>query len=126
MPRLLNKYQPGVVVLELGGNDGLRGIDISVTRHNLASMIEQSQAIGAKVILAGIKLPPNYGVTYTEGFYATYTELETEYGLLLIPFFMEAVAYKPEFMQDDGIHPNADGQPLLLDAVWPLLEPMLE
>jgi acyl-CoA thioesterase-1 len=126
LPRLLGKYDPSLVVIELGGNDGLRGLSINVTRNNLSSMVEQSQDSGAKVILTGIQLPPNYGQMYTEQFYSMYGELEEQYGLLLIPFFMEDVAFDPELMQADGIHPNAKAQPMLLDKVWSLLEPELE
>jgi acyl-CoA thioesterase-1 len=125
LPRLLGKYKPAVVIIELGGNDGLRGIGVPITRQNLSDMIEKSQTQGAKVILTGIRLPPNYGASYTDTFYAMYTELEAEFDLLLVPFFMEHVAFNPEFMQDDGIHPNAQGQPVLLDTIWPLLEPAL-
>ncbi|MFT5140824.1 MAG: acyl-CoA thioesterase-1 [Lysobacterales bacterium] len=126
LPRLLTKYQPELVIIELGGNDGLRGIGVPVTKQNLSDMIEKSQAAGAKIILTGIRLPPNYGATYTGNFYAMYGELEAQFDLMLVPFFMEGVAFKPELMQGDGIHPNADGQPVLLDTIWPLLEPVLE
>ena len=125
LPRLLSRHSPEIVIIELGGNDGLRGVGISVTRQNLSGIIEQSQAIDAKVILTGIRLPPNYGNTYTEGFYASYTELQEQYGILLVPFFMENVAFDPALMQSDGIHPNAAGQPVLLDTIWPLIEPVL-
>lgn len=126
LPRLLTKYQPEIVIIELGGNDGLRGIGIPVTTGNLSSMIEQSVQAGAGVILAGIRLPPNYGETYTEQFYAMYTGLRDRYDISLIPFFMDGVALDPELMQDDGIHPNAKAQPLLLENVWSLLKPTLE
>lgn len=125
IPRLLDKYQPKLVLIELGGNDGLRGISIDVTRNNLSSMVQKSQDAGAKVLLTGIRLPPNYGPVYTEEFYAMYGELEDRYEVLLVPFFMEDVAFNPEFMQEDGIHPNAKAQPILLDTVWPVLEPAL-
>lgn len=125
LPRLLAKHKPELVIIELGGNDGLRGIGIPVTRQNLSSMIEQSQAIEAKVILTGIRLPPNYGSTYTEGFYAMYTSLQEQYGVPLVPFLMEGIALNPDLMQSDGIHPNAQAQPRLLDNVWPLLAPAL-
>jgi acyl-CoA thioesterase-1 len=126
LPRLLTKHQPEIVVIELGGNDGLRGIGIQVTTGNLSSMIEQCQATGAEIIIAGIRLPPNYGVTYTEQFYAMYSGLRDRYGVTLVPFFMEGVAMNPQLMQEDGIHPNASAQPALLDNIWPLLEPVLE
>ncbi len=126
LPRLLERQRPRWVILELGGNDGLRGIGIDVTRANFVQMIEQSRAVGAQVMLTGIRLPPNYGPTYTERFHAMYGELADQYGLLLVPFFMEGVALEPELMQEDGIHPNAAAQPVLLDHVWTVLEPALQ
>jgi len=126
LPRLLSRYRPAVVIIEMGGNDGLRGLGIPVTTGNLSSMIEQSQAAGAEVILAGIRLPPNYGATYTERFYAMYTDLRDRYGVSLVPFLLEGVALEPGLMQEDGIHPNAAAQPRLLDNIWPLLAPALD
>jgi acyl-CoA thioesterase-1 len=126
LPRLLSAHNPRFVILELGGNDGLRGLSLSVTHDNLASMIEQSQAIGATVILAGIKIPPNYGRTYTEKFSAIYQSLADQYGVLLIPFILEGIALEPGMMQDDGIHPTAAAQPKLLDNVWSVLGLELE
>jgi len=125
-PRLLEKYNPAVVIIELGGNDGLRGIPIDVTRANLSAMIEASQAAGATVLLAEMRIPPNYGVTYTEQFNGNYSLLKEKYGVRLIPFLMEAVALEPGLMQADGIHPNAEAQPVLLDKVWAVLEAELE
>jgi acyl-CoA thioesterase-1 len=125
LPRLLDKHQPALVIIELGGNDGLRGIPIDVTRANLSAMIESSQAAGATVLLAEMRLPPNYGMTYTEQFNGNYGLLREKYGVLLIPFLMENVALEPGLMQADGIHPNAEAQPVLLDTVWTVLEPEL-
>nr|NIM70382.1 arylesterase [Xanthomonadales bacterium]NIN59697.1 arylesterase [Xanthomonadales bacterium]NIN75110.1 arylesterase [Xanthomonadales bacterium]NIO15084.1 arylesterase [Xanthomonadales bacterium]NIP12090.1 arylesterase [Xanthomonadales bacterium] len=115
-----------IVIIELGGNDGLRGIDIDVTRGNFARMIEASQAVGARVLLAGIRLPPNYGPTYTERFQSMYGELAVAYELGLVPFIMEGIALDPALMLPDGIHPNAEAQPVLLDNVWEYLLPALE
>lgn len=126
LPRLLDLYEPDIVIIELGGNDGLRGIGIEVTRRNLAGMIEASQAAGATVVLTGIMLPPNYGPTYTERFQAIYPELAEQYDLLLVPFLLEGIALDPDLMLDDGIHPNAAAQPRLLDNVWPVLTRALE
>lgn len=126
LPRLLKEHSPKVVILELGGNDGLRGLPLQVTRANLQRMIEMSQGAGADLILAGIKIPPNYGPVYTQRFDEIYTSLAAEYSANLIPFFMEGVALEPELMQDDGIHPNAAGQPVLLDAVWGKLQALIE
>ncbi|MFC1701755.1 arylesterase [Pseudomonadota bacterium] len=125
IPRLLDQYQPEIVIIELGANDGLRGIDPAITRANITSMIQQSQEMGALVLLAGIKLPPNYGSAYLEKFESIYTDLAKEFDTLLVPFFMEGVALSPEFLQSDNIHPNEKGQPVLLDNVWRVLEPAL-
>lgn len=125
LPRLLDSYQPEIVIIELGANDGLRGINPDITRQNIKRMIEKSQRIGALVLLAGIKLPPNYGSAYLEKFESIYADLATEHGTLLVPFFMRGVALNPEFLQADNIHPNEAGQPVLLDNVWEVLEPAL-
>lgn len=125
LPRLLERYQPQIVIIELGANDGLRGIDPAVTRANLADMIRRSQASGARVLLAGIRLPPNYGSAYLQKFESMYANLASEYQTLLVPFIMDGVAMEPEFLQADNIHPNEAGQPVLLDNVWTVLEPAL-
>ena len=125
LPRLLDRYQPEIVMIELGANDGLRGIDPDVTRENITRMIRQSQETGARVLLTGIKLPPNYGSAYLEKFESMYADLASEYGTLLVPFFMDGVALEPELLQADNIHPNENGQPVLLDNVWEVLEPAL-
>ncbi len=125
IPRLLDRYQPEIVIIELGANDGLRGINPDITRDNMTSMIQQSQAIGARVLLAGIKLPPNYGSDYLEKFESIYEDLANEFGTLLVPFFMDGVALRPDLLQADTIHPNEAGQPVLLDNVWKVLEPAL-
>ncbi len=126
LPRALQIHEPDIVLIELGGNDGLRGTPINVMGKNLAIMIEHSQAAGAKVILAGMLMPPNYGQTYTDEFAAIYPELASEYDTALIGFFLKNVAINPALLQPDQIHPNEKGQPYLLDNVWAVLEPMLE
>jgi acyl-CoA thioesterase-1 len=126
LPRLLDRYQPAFVIIELGGNDGLRGIDPDVTRNNMTSMIRQSQVTGARVLLAGIRLPPNYGPAYLEKFESMYADLAGEFGTLLVPFILEGVVFEPGMMQEDGIHPNERGQPVLLDNVWQVLGPELD
>jgi acyl-CoA thioesterase I len=126
LPRLLDRYRPQIVVIELGANDGLRGIDPGITRENLASMIRQSQAIGARVLLTGIRLPPNYGSAYLQQFESMYSDLASEFDTLLVPFFMDGVAVDADLLQADNIHPNERGQPVLLDNVWKVLEPALE
>jgi len=125
LPRLLEAHRPDVVILELGGNDGLRGLPVDVTRDNLSFMIESSQSSGADVVLAEIRIPPNYGRTYTEQFNANYQALTDEYGVTLLPFLLQEIALEQDLMLPDGIHPNADAQPLIVDLVWRVLEPML-
>jgi acyl-CoA thioesterase-1 len=126
LPRLLEMHQPAVVLIELGGNDGLRGLPIEETRGNLGEMIEQSQAAGATVILAEMRIPPNYGQTYIEKFMATYSLLTEQYGVVLLPFLLESVALEPALMQADGIHPSIEAQPVLAEKVWAILEPELQ
>ena len=125
LPRAVEQHSPEIVLIELGGNDGLRGTPIHVIRSNLRSMIELSQGAGADVILAGMEMPPNYGSVYTRNFSRIYPELADDYDAALITFFMEDIALDPGVMQADRIHPNADGQPLLLKNVWPVLEELL-
>ena len=125
LPALLAEHKPDVVIVELGGNDGLRGQLPAQLKQNLASMIEASQQAGAKVLLLGMQLPPNYGARYTQAFAAVYGELANEKKVALVPFFLEGVGGKPELMQADRIHPAAGAQGLLLDNVWPALKPLL-
>ena len=125
IPRLLNRYQPEIVIIELGANDGLRGINPDITRENMASMIRQSQDVDAQVLLAGIRLPPNYGADYLEKFESIYPDLAAEYDTLLVPFFMDGVIFTPGLLQADNIHPNEKGQPVLLENVWKVLGPEL-
>jgi acyl-CoA thioesterase-1 len=125
LPRLLEKHQPAIVLIELGGNDGLRGLPVEETRKNLSAMITQSQAAGATVILAEMRIPPNYGQTYTEKFMATYPLLTEQYGVVRLPFLLDGVALEPGLMQADGIHPSIDAQPVLAEKVWAVLEPEL-
>jgi acyl-CoA thioesterase-1 len=125
LPRLLERHRPDIVILELGGNDGLRGLPLAVTRSNLAGMIEQSRAAGARVLLAEMRIPPNYGRSYAEKFNGTYAELSAEYDVVLLPFLLQEIALEPGLMMGDGIHPTAAAQAVILDAVWAELEPLL-
>jgi len=125
LPRALELHKPRVLVLELGANDGLRGLPLDVSRSSLAAMIESAQANDAKVLLLGMRIPPNYGPRYAEGFARMYVELAKKYKVPLVPFFMEKVALRSDLMQSDGLHPTAAAQPLLLDTVWPALRPLL-
>jgi acyl-CoA thioesterase I len=121
----LQQHQPHIVILQLGGNNGLRGLSLKQMRNNLIQMIEQIQAQNAKLLLLGIKIPPNYGAAYTERFEAIFTELAQQYTLAFEPFFLAGVADNPELMQNDGIHPNSAAQSVMLDNVWRVLEPLL-
>ncbi len=125
LPRALGLHKPQVLVLELGANDGLRGLPLDVSRRSLASMIEAAQASGAEVLLLGMRIPPNYGLRYTQSFTRMYAELAKEYDVPLVPFFMEKVALDRAMMQEDGLHPTAAAQPLLLDTAWPALRKLL-
>lgn len=125
LPALLQKYKPSLVVIELGANDGLRGFKIDRLRANLEQLIRLSQASGAKVLLVGIKIPPNYGLRYTSDFYESYALLAHEYNIPLVPFLLEGVATDPELMQDDRLHPRAGAQPKILNNMWPYLQKML-
>nr|WP_233350326.1 arylesterase [Kushneria phosphatilytica] len=126
LPEALELHQPDIVLLELGGNDGLRGLSLEQMKANLAQMIEKSQAAGARVGLLGIRIPPNYGPAYTKAFRAIYPELARQYEIPLVPFLLKDVALHDDLMQNDGIHPNAAAQPILLDNVWPLVQGLLQ
>jgi acyl-CoA thioesterase-1 len=125
LPRALALHQPAIVIMELGGNDGLRGLPLATTRANLQQMVTLSRKSKAAVLLVGMKIPPNYGPRYTDEFADVFAQLAKRQSLPLVPFFLERVALKPALMQADGIHPNAAGQPLLLDTLWPVLQAML-
>ena len=124
-PRLLAAQQPAIVVIELGGNDGLRGLSVASLRDNLARMIELAQSAGAIPVLTGIMIPPNYGLEYTEALAGVYPELAQLYGIPLVEFLLEGVALRPELMQGDSIHPNAAGQPIIFENVWRVLSELL-
>ena len=125
LPRALSLHKPEIVILELGGNDGLRGLPIATTRDNMTRMVEFSLAAKARVLLLGMKVPPNYGPRYSDGFEQIFADLATRKKLAFIPFFLDKVALAPGLMQPDGLHPTARAQPLMLDAVWPTLETRL-
>jgi acyl-CoA thioesterase-1 len=125
LPALLAEHKPELVILELGGNDGLRGQQPAQLQQNLASMIDRSRAAGAKVLLLGMQIPPNYGPRYTNAFKAVYSDVAAEKNIPLVPFFLEGVGGIPELMQADGLHPAAGAQGKLLENVWPTLKPLL-
>ena len=122
----LKRHNPQFFVLELGGNDALRGYSIAAMRENLLSMIRLAQDQGAEVILAGMMVPPNYGPRYSREFQQVFTQVAETTGSLLIPFLLEGIATDPSLMQSDGIHPNAQAQSLIRDIVWEALMPLLE
>lgn len=125
LPALLTRYKPAVVVVELGGNDGLRGGDLNATRDNLGAMVEEAQRAGAKVLVVGMKVPPNYGAAYVRKFDALYVDVAKARKVPLVPFFFEGFGEKSELFQADRIHPSAAAQPLLLDNAWPQLRALL-
>ena len=123
---VLEKHQPAVVIIELGGNDGLRGLPVAAMKKNLSSMIEQSRKSGARVLLVGMRLPPNYGPQYTGEFERAFTELAKQHGTALVPFLFEDFAVSNGFFQPDGIHPTEAAQPVMLETVWKRLRPLLK
>lgn len=125
-PTTLEQFPPSIVIIELGGNDGLRGLPLADIEKNLSTLIELAQQKKAKILLIGIHLPPNYGAQYTKGFADIYPRLSEKYHLPLVPFLLEGVAINRRLMQDDGIHPTAEAQPLIADNVWPYLVPLLQ
>jgi acyl-CoA thioesterase-1 len=126
LPRALELHHPQIVILELGGNDGLRALPVAQMRSNFAQMIGLSMAAGAKVLVLGMRIPPNYGPQYTSQFEAVYGDLARADKLPLVPFLMDHIALQPNLMQADDIHPNVDGQAVLLENVWPVLRRMLQ
>jgi acyl-CoA thioesterase-1 len=126
LARALVQHKPTLVVLELGGNDGLRGLPVKEARANLEAMVAASRAAGARVLLAGILIPPNYGAKYSESFAQMYQQIARELKVPLLPFLLDGVALDPRLMQEDGVHPKAEGQPRVLDNVWQYLRPLLE
>jgi acyl-CoA thioesterase I len=125
LPRALELHHPKVVVIELGGNDGLRALPIPQMRANLEQMTDLAAAAGAKVLLLGMRMPPNYGLQYTEQFRESFSAIARDKKIPVVPFLLDDIALSPNLMQDDDIHPNALGQPKLLENVWPALQPLL-
>jgi acyl-CoA thioesterase I len=125
LPQLLAKHKPAVILIELGANDGLRGLSIDSTEQNLRAMIKASKNADAKVLLVGMQIPPNYGSDYTRRFAGMYSKLSKELKVGLVPFLMENFANQPAMFQADRIHPTSDAQPIMLNNVWPHLKPLL-
>jgi acyl-CoA thioesterase-1 len=125
LPRALEMHRPRVLILELGGNDGLRALPVAPMRANLKAMIDLGRGAGAEVLLLGMRIPPNYGPDYTRQFAQVFTDLAREEKAPLVPFLLDHIALDASLMQADQIHPNEQGQPKLLDNVWPVLKPLL-
>ena len=125
LPRVLELHKPEIVIVELGGNDGLRGLPLAASRQNLQRTLSLAREARAKVLLVGMMIPPNYGARYAQEFRELFGELAKANSIPLVPFLLDEVALKPELMQDDGIHPNAKGQPRMLENLWPGLKPLL-
>jgi len=126
LPDALARHRPSVVVIELGGNDGLRGQSLAAMAANLGAMVERARGAGARVLLLGVRLPPNYGPAYTDKFTGVYQQVAEEYDAALVPRMLAGVGERRDHMQADGIHPDASGHAAILDNVWPALVPLLE
>lgn len=122
----LAAHRPAIVILELGANDGLRGLPLDTIQANLEGIIRACRRQGATVLLLGMRLPPNYGMAYTRDFQGIYPKLAQRHRLRLVPFILEGIAGQPELLQQDGLHPAADAQPLILENVWKQLRPLLQ
>ncbi|MEZ5597824.1 MAG: arylesterase [Pseudomonadales bacterium] len=125
LPAALAEHRPAIVVVELGGNDGLRGYPVKRARDNLAAMIDLVRGAGARPLLVGMRIPPNYGARYTQAFERMYADLADATQVPLVPFLLASVALNPALMQGDGIHPTAAAQPALLDTIWPFIDDLL-
>lgn len=126
LPRALQIHHPKLLIIELGGNDGLRALSVTQMRANLAQMIDLATAAGAKVLLLGMRMPPNYGPEFTQAFHAVYASVAQEKKTALVDFLLDGTALDPNLIQADDIHPNAAAQPILLNNVWPALKPLLQ
>lgn len=125
LPQALSEHEPAIVIIQLGGNDGLRGLPIEEAQSNLDAMIGAAREADAQVILVGVRMPPNYGRRYTEAFAQMYQTLAEQHDIALVPRVLDGVAEREALMQSDGIHPTAEAQPIILDNIWPALHPLL-
>ncbi len=125
LPAALQQFKPSIVVIELGANDGLRGLPLDAMKNNLEKMIQASKQIKAQVVLLGMFIPPNYGPKYTNGFKAVYLDLSEKYKTPFIPFFLDGISGHSDLVIEDGLHPNVTAQPKILENVWPTLKPLL-
>jgi acyl-CoA thioesterase-1 len=126
LPRALQIQHPKLLLIELGGNDGLRGLSVAQMRANLGQMIDLATTAGARVLLLGMRMPPNYGPEFTAAFHAAYSNVAQEKKTPLVGFLLDGTALDPKLIQADDIHPNAAAQPILLNNVWPALKPLLQ
>jgi len=126
LPALLQQHKPALLIIELGGNDGLRGLSLAATQANLREMIKAADRLGARVLLLGMRVPPNYGPDYSKRFAAMYQGLARERNVKLVPFLFAGLEDTERFFQQDRIHPNQRAQPVMLDTVWPILRPLLK
>ena len=126
LPALLDTHQPAVVLIELGANDGLRGTPLNIVQSNLDALVDKAQQSGARVLLIGNRLPPNYGPQYTGAFFELFARVAAQREIPLVPFLLDGVAQDWDLMQNDGYHPTAQAQPRLLENVWPALQPLLD
>jgi len=126
LPALIRQHKPAVVVIELGANDGLRGLPVASAEDNLRTMVDLARKNDAEVLLVGMRMPPNYGRAYTEQFFNMYTKLSTKYKAPLVPFMLEGVADQPKLFQADRLHPNAEAHPIILANIWPKFKPLVK
>lgn len=126
LPKTLDVHQPDIVIIELGGNDGLRGYPISKIQDNLLALTQTAKAAGARVLLVGMVLPPNYGQRYTQAFEKLFTDIASSQQVPVLPFLLDGVTTSRKLLQRDGIHPTEEAQPLLVNEIWPLLAPLLD
>lgn len=124
--RILADHKPAVLLIELGANDGLRGLPLTAMKSNLAEMLHQGRQAGARLLLLSMRIPPNYGKRYTDLFYNVYQQLSSEFKIPCVPFILEDVALIEELMQADGLHPNAKAQPMIADKIWQQLQPLIK
>ncbi len=125
LPAALSRHRPAIVILELGANDGLRGLSLTAMQNNLATMIRDIQQSGARTLLVGTRLPPNYGIPYTEKFQQTFARLAQQNHIPVVPSLLAGIETRPELFQSDGLHPIAVAEPQIIDNIWPSLAPML-
>jgi acyl-CoA thioesterase-1 len=125
LPKILKKYQPDIIMLELGANDGLRGMSLAVMQNNLSAIIEKSKKSGAQILLLSMRIPSNYGRRFTDMFYGIYKKLSTQHDIPVVPFILASVALNKSYMQRDGLHPNVLAQPIITEHIYPYLIKLL-